>query len=122
MLAGSMADATPLAERALELSRTRGHPGGEARALWILGEIVGRVEPPDVVGAEGRYRDALTISNRMGARPLQAHCHLGLGKLYRRVGRVDGARAALATAVEMFREMGMTHWLPEAEAELVQST
>ena len=41
-------------------------------------------------------------------RPLQAHCHLGLGKLYRRVGRLDEARAELATAVTMLREMGMT--------------
>ena len=54
-------------------------------------------------------------------RPLQAHCHLGLGKLYRRIGRLDEARAELATAVAMLREMGMAFWLPEAEAELAQS-
>ncbi|HZO25514.1 MAG TPA: tetratricopeptide repeat protein [Chloroflexota bacterium] len=51
-------------------------------------------------------------------RPLQAHCHLGLGKLYRRIGRPDEARAELATAVAMLREMGMAFWLPEAEGEL----
>jgi len=51
-------------------------------------------------------------------RPLQAHCHLALGKLYRRVGRLDEARAELATAVAMPREMGMAFWLPEAEQEL----
>ena len=50
-------------------------------------------------------------------RPLQAHCDSGLGKLYRRLGRLDEARAEL-TAVVMLREMGMTFWLPEAEAEL----
>ena len=54
-------------------------------------------------------------------RPLQAHCHLGLGKLYRRVGRLDEARAELSTAVAMLREMGMTFWLPEAEAELAKA-
>jgi hypothetical protein len=51
-------------------------------------------------------------------RPLQAHCHLRLGELYRKVGRSDEARDELATAVEMLREMAMTFWLPEAEAEL----
>jgi hypothetical protein len=54
-------------------------------------------------------------------RPLQAHCHLGLGKLYRRVGRMEEARAELTTASAMFREMGMTLWLPEAESELAQA-
>ena len=49
-------------------------------------------------------------------RPLQAHCHLGLGKLYRQAGRPDEARAELSTAVAMLREMEMTYWLPEAEA------
>ena len=48
----------------------------------------------------------------------QAHCHLGLGKLYRRVCRPDEARAELATAVALLREMGMAFWLPEAEREL----
>ena len=51
-------------------------------------------------------------------RPLQARCHLGLGGLYRRTGRLDEARAELATAVAMLREMGMAFWLPEAEREL----
>jgi hypothetical protein len=55
-------------------------------------------------------------------RPLQAHCHLGLGKLYRRIGRTDEARAELATAVAMLQEMGMAFWLPETEAELAEAT
>ena len=55
-------------------------------------------------------------------RPLQARCHLGLGKLCRRVGRLDEARAELSTAATMLREMGMTFWLPEAEAELSAAT
>ena len=54
-------------------------------------------------------------------RPLQAHCHLGLGKLYRRVGRREEARAELSAAIGMLREMGMTLWLPEAEGELAKT-
>jgi hypothetical protein len=37
------------------------------------------------------------------------------------IGRLDDARAELATAVAM-REMGMAFWLPEAEAELAEAT
>jgi len=51
-------------------------------------------------------------------RPLQAHCRLGGGTLCRRPSRPDDARAELATAVAMLREMGMAYWLPEAEREL----
>jgi hypothetical protein len=37
------------------------------------------------------YDEALTIANELGMRPLIAHCHLGVGKLYRRTG--EGAQA-----------------------------
>ena len=72
-------------------------------------------QPPSADQAEPSYHQALTLADELGMRPLQAHCHLGLGKPYRTVGRMDAARSELATAVDMVREMGMTYWLPEAE-------
>jgi hypothetical protein len=51
-------------------------------------------------------------------RPLVAHCHVGLGKLYRRVGKHDQAREHLNTATTMYREMDMGFWLEQAEAAL----
>jgi hypothetical protein len=58
------------------------------------------------------------LATERGMRPLVAHCHLGLGKLYRRSG--DGAKAEehLATAAAMYREMGMNFWLEKADAGL----
>jgi hypothetical protein len=53
-------------------------------------------------------------------RPLQAHCHLGLGALYGRSGRGAEARVALATAIDLYRAMEMTFWLPQAEATLAE--
>ena len=44
-----------------------------------------------------------------------AHCHLGLGKLYRRTGKPEQAQERRATATTMYREMGMTYWLEKAE-------
>jgi hypothetical protein len=49
-------------------------------------------------------------------RPLVAHCHLGLGKLYRRTDKRKQAREHLARATTMYREMGMTYWRERVEA------
>ena len=51
-------------------------------------------------------------------RPLVAHCHLGLGKLYRRTDKRKRAREHLTTATTLYREMGMAYWLEQAEAEM----
>ena len=51
-------------------------------------------------------------------RPLVAHCHAGLAKLYRRTGKQREAQEHLTTATTMYREMGMTYWMERAEAEI----
>jgi len=51
-------------------------------------------------------------------RPLVAHCHLGLGKLYRRTGKRQEAQEHVTTASTMYREMGMTYWLQETDSEM----
>jgi hypothetical protein len=53
-------------------------------------------------------------------RPLVAHCHLGLGTLYAKTGQREQARAALSTAIAMYRAMAMTFWLPQVEVALAQ--
>jgi hypothetical protein len=53
-------------------------------------------------------------------RPLVAHCHRGLGRLYGQTDRAEQARAALATAIDLYCAMDMTFWLPQAEATLAQ--
>ena len=70
--------------------------------------------------AEVHYQDALALAEELGMRPLQAHCHRSLGALYRQTGRAALARAALSTAIALYRAMDMTFWLPEAESALAQ--
>jgi hypothetical protein len=65
-----------------------------------------------------RYRQAL--ADELGMRPLQAHCHLGLGWLYGQTGRGEQARVALTTAIDLYRAMDMPFWLPQAQAALAQ--
>ena len=50
-------------------------------------------------------------------RPLMAHCHLGLGALYRRAGKRQEAREHITTAVTMFGEMDMRYWRGRVETE-----
>jgi tetratricopeptide (TPR) repeat protein len=76
--------------------------------------------PPDAAQAEAHYQQALALAEELGMRPLVAHCHLGLGRLYGQTGRREAARTALATAIDLYRTMDMTFWLPQAEAALAQ--
>jgi hypothetical protein len=69
--------------------------------------------------ALGYYHEALALADELGMRPLIAHCHLGLGKLYHRTDKREQAREHLTTATTMYREMGMTYWLEKAEAEMM---
>ena len=120
VLAGRLEEAHALAERTLVLVRERQERGNEAYALRLLVEIAAHREPPESVSAETYYRQALALAEELGMRPLQAHCHLGLGTLYAQTGRPELARAALTAAIALYRNMDMTFWLPQAEAALVQ--
>jgi hypothetical protein len=75
-------------------------------------------DSPDIDQAKAHYLEALTLADELGMRPLQAHCQRGLGTLYGQTGQSAQTRAELSTAIEMYRNMGMTFWLPQAEAAL----
>jgi tetratricopeptide (TPR) repeat protein len=109
-----------LALRALALSREHKERGHEAYALRLLGEIAVRRKPPERDQAGDYYRQALALAEALGMRPLVAHCHLGLGTLYAKIGRRAEARADLSAAIALYRAMDMTFWLPEAEAALMR--
>ncbi len=95
--------------------------GYQAHAYRLLGEVAMRHDPPDIDQATAHYRQALTLAEDFGMRPLQAHCHLGLGTLYARTGQRQQAQAELSAAIDLYRAMDMTFWLPQAEAVLAQS-
>jgi tetratricopeptide (TPR) repeat protein len=116
LLSGRLADASDLAERALQLSRTHKERGHEAWALKLLGDIALGHNPPKTQQAESYYRHASKMSLELGMRPLQAHCHLGLGKTYATVGAVDQARPEMAAAIDLYRSMEMNLWLARANA------
>jgi tetratricopeptide (TPR) repeat protein len=120
LLASRLEKVHALAERALALARAHRVRGREAWALWLLGESAMQGDPPDATQAATLYQQALVLAEALGMRPLQAHCHLGLGTLYAKAGRPEQARTALATAIALYRTMDMAFWLPQAEAALAQ--
>jgi len=120
LLVGRVDEASALAGRLLDLSRTHTGRGYQAHACRLLGDVARRREPPDVDQAAAHYRQALALAEEVGMRPLQAHCHRGLGMLYAAIGQRERARTALAAAMALYRAMDMTFWLPQAEAALAR--
>src|SRR5262249_52849851 len=120
VLAGRLDEAHTLAERARALAYEHQERGHQAYALRLLGDIAARRDPPESEQAEAHYRQALALAEELGMRPLQAHCHYGLGTLYAVTGQREQARTELSTAIAMYRAMAMTFWLPQVEAALAQ--
>jgi tetratricopeptide (TPR) repeat protein len=108
-------EARRLADRAVESSPRQ--PGFAAYAQHLLGDIATHPERFDAESGEAHYRQALALAEPRGMRPLVAHCHFGLGKLYRRTGKREAAQEHLTTATTMYREMDMGFWLEQAETE-----
>jgi tetratricopeptide (TPR) repeat protein len=116
LLLGRLDEARRLGDRAVESSPCQ--PGFAAYALHLLGNIATHPDRFDAESGEAYYRQALALADELGMRPLAAHCHLGLSKLYRRTGKQQEAQKYLSTATTMYREMDMRFWLEQAEAEL----
>ena len=103
VLAGHLKEAHSLTAHTLALARERQERGHQAYALRLLGEIAARRDPLTSQQTEDHYQQALALAEELGMRPLQAHCHRGLGVVYATAGQREQARAELATAVEMYR-------------------
>ena len=118
LLMGAVEEASKLAEDALASTRERHEAGLEAWALRLAAEVTTQRHPLEVQRAEEDYRQAMRRADSLGLRPLTARCHLGLGTLYRRAGKDQDARAHLAAAAALFREMQMRLWSDRVDAEL----
>src|SRR5262249_25997495 len=121
---GAYDQAIAAAQRALALAAASGDVGLHMLTSLYLGRA--SQTQGNYRGAIDCFRQAVVFFDgvrrheRFGMRPLQAHCHRSLGTLYAQTGRQDQVRAALATAITLYRTMEMTFWLPQAEAMLAQ--
>jgi tetratricopeptide (TPR) repeat protein len=106
-------DALRTATQALDSARDYKARGQEAWAHWNFGELVLRHNPPNAEKAEDSYHRALTLADELGMRPLVAHCHVGLGRLYRHEGKRQNTDEHLARAIAIYRDTGMSFWLEQ---------
>ncbi len=121
LIAGQLERADEVARRALVVAREYRVRAQEAWVLRLLGDIATRRGPSEPGDGRPQYEAAIAIADQLGMRPLVAHCHLGLGKLYQRAGDRQPAQEHLITAAAMYREMEMRFWREQAE-EMTQST
>jgi len=116
LLAGRPDEALRRARSAVELSRKHAERANEAIALRVLAEVAALGDLVDATSAEDQFACSLALADELGMRPLAAHCHLGLGKLYRRLGKPQLADEHLKLALTMYREMDIRFWLGQTEA------
>ena len=116
LLLGRLDEARRLGDRALESSPRQ--PGFAAHAFRLLGDIATHHDRFDADSGQAHYRQALALALPRGMRPLVAHCHLGLAKVYERTGKREQAHEHVTAATTMYREMDMQFWQEKAEDEL----
>ena len=98
LLVGKLEEANSVANQVLDSSLTQGYRGHTARSLYVLAESLLHADVSDIAKAEDHYDHAMALANELRMRPLVAHCHVGLGKLYRRTGDYEKARSISLTA------------------------
>ena len=115
---GRIEDAARLGKQSLDLARQHRQRGHEVYALRLLGDVAARRDLAGGQEAEAHYRGALELARELGMRPLSAHSHAGLARLYRRTGQRTEADEHFSMATTLYRDMGMTYCLERAEREL----
>jgi tetratricopeptide (TPR) repeat protein len=118
---GRPADALPLAQHFVKLTRAVGARGAEAWGLRLVGEAAALQATPRIEGAEAAFTECLALADELEMRPLVARCHLSRGELRLRCGMAD-ARRDLETARDGFQALGMPAWRDRAEVALARSS
>jgi predicted ATPase/class 3 adenylate cyclase len=113
---GRLDEAEIFVQRGLELAAESKDKGSRAWLLRIMGEIAAQRQSMNSTEAVVRYEEALKLAQELNMRPLEAHCHLGLGTLRARAESSTSAHSELDAAAKLYRAMSMFSWLAVAEA------
>ena len=115
LAAGRIDEAIPLARLYVEITRAVDARGAHTWALHLLGDVLAAHDADE---ARATLSAALPAAEELGMRPLEARCHLSLGRVHRRAAAKEPADRAFTRALELFRTLGMTTWAAQAEREL----
>ena len=118
MLAGRYTEGETLAREALAVFRDSKDRGSEAWLRYLLAEILVRRDPSSFSEAEESYQAASILASEFGMRPLQAHCHLGLGQIHARSKCTCIGQSKIGTAAALYRTMHMSFWIDKSAMAL----
>jgi class 3 adenylate cyclase/tetratricopeptide (TPR) repeat protein len=118
MLAGKHNEAEMLARQNLGVFAESKDRGSVAWQKYLLGETLMRRDGPLSTEAEASYREALTLAQELGMRPLQAHSYLGLGQVHAQGKNSRVAQSEILAASELYRAMSMPFWIAKADLAL----
>ena len=116
LLAGNVDVALGVATRGIDVARQRDERGNLAELLVVLTSIYERAGDSDAAFAT--LAEAAATVSELAIRPLVAHCHFAYARLYGTRARAAEASEQRASAIALYREMGMTYWLEKAEREM----
>ena len=119
-LKGDIKEAIRNAEEALSIFRQREERGFAAWALYYMAKIHSDEKSGQMELAVQSYRQATEQATALGMRPLLAHCHMGLGELYLKEGRSKEAQSEFSAAIDLYRSMDMSFWMPQVESALAK--
>lgn len=115
---GDLRTGTDYAERAFDFSKKSNSQWFEQLSLQRLARAEGFAGAESVANAEGTWRRAIALAEKLQMLPDLAHSRRGLGELYGRDNRPEDAARELSAAAGLYRSMGMAFWLPQTEALL----
>jgi class 3 adenylate cyclase/tetratricopeptide (TPR) repeat protein len=118
LLAGRLEEGVKEAKRAYELAEASKQQAKIAHTLRILGEMHSAGDSSQLEEAKRYFVRALHLAIELGMRPLQAHCHLGLSRVYGRQNLVADSKEHITEAVWLYKTLEMGSWLREAERQL----
>ena len=103
-------------KEALNIFHQKGERGFGAWALYYMAKIQSQEESEQVQQSINSYRRVKEQAAELGMRPLLAHCHMGHGQVYIKKGKTSEARSELSAAMDLYRFMGMSLWMPQVES------
>ena len=115
-LAGTQREAEPLVVDALDFARRHGYRALEAHALRLLGFV--NAKQGNLSISEQWLHDAVMLAREIGMQPELALSHHGLGDLLVSTNRPAEGQAEFATALELYRSMGMLRNAALVETQL----
>ncbi|MCH9046803.1 MAG: tetratricopeptide repeat protein, partial [SAR324 cluster bacterium] len=113
-LAGNTDAAEAYARQSLDLG-PYGEKWGASVAHRALAMAACQGQQPDWKKAEEHMAESLRLAASRGERPNLAVVHFRFAELLQKKGDEAAAREKLSQATALFREMGMTWWLEQAE-------